>query len=80
MSIITVNTNSNLQTINLTNISNESYVNKIDLFNQMDNLLINVNKNKYANAKEIIRYIESRKIPNLIDKNKITIRSSFLQK
>lgn len=82
MSLIKCTIDDNTQVINLENINVESHVNKIKLFNDIDELLLSINKNKYENAKEIIKYIKSIRSPQQISKLKITLLSlmNFFQK
>jgi len=76
MSSITLSTNDDMKTINFT--SNLS----LSEHNELDNLLLYVNKNKYAHAKEIIKYLKSRRSPEHISTMKITLLSllDFFQK
>ena len=82
MSIITVNTNNNLQTIDLQDVAKLSHIDQLQLLNELDKLLVNVNKNKYENAKEAISYIKSVRSPQQINTFEITLLAlmDFFQK
>ena len=82
MSTITVNTSNNLQTFDFQDSLKLSHIEQLKLTNELDNMLVNINKNKYENAKEIIKYIKSIRSPQQINKLKITLLSlmNFFQK
>ena len=73
MSIIRVETNHQTEIIDFENIENKSYIEQIELINTTDKILLNINKNKHQNAKEIINYIKSIRSPEQLDTLKITL-------
>jgi len=82
MSLIKLSIDDATQVINLKNIDDQSDIDKIKLFSNMDEFLINVNKYKYKNAKEIVKYIKSIRSPERISTFKITLLAlmDFFQK
>ncbi len=82
MLTIKINKDNLLKTVNIQDIATQSHDQQIILFNQVDKLLLDINKKKYENSKEIIEFIKSARIPNLINKNKITLLAllNFFQK
>jgi len=82
MSIITVNTNNNIQTIDFQDSLKLPYTKQLKLINELDNLLVNINKNKYDNAQKSVKYIKSIRSPEQINIFNITLLSlmDFFQK
>lgn len=82
MPLITIKTDKDISTIDLRDIENKSFTKQIELYNETDEILLNSNKNKYKNAKEIISYITSIRSPQQISKSKITLLAlmDFFQK
>lgn len=82
MSIITVNTDNDSETIDFRNTTESSSINLLQRLNQLDNLLVNINKSKYQNSKEIVQYIRSIRSPEQITTFKITLLAlmNFFQK
>jgi len=70
---ITINENNHSQTLNFKDISDLPHINQVERFAQMDKLLININKHKHKNGKDIIEYIKSKRTPNVINIKKITL-------
>ena len=70
------------QVINLEKIDTQSDIDKIKLFNNIDESLRSINKYKYQNAKEIVKYIKSIRSPEQISIFKITLLAlmDFFQK
>lgn len=82
MSLVAIKTEKYISTIDLRDIENKSFTKQIELFNKTDEILLNNNKHKYNNAKEIISYITSIRAPQQISKFKITLLAlmDFFQK
>lgn len=82
MSIITVSTNNHIQTIDLQTTTELSHTDQLKQINELDKLLININKNKYENSKKIVDYIKSIRSPHYISSFKITLLAlmNFFQK
>jgi len=82
MSLVTIKTDQYISTIDLRDVEKKSFTKQIELFNKTDEILLNNNKNKYNNAKEIINYITSIRAPQQISKSKITLLAlmDFFQK
>jgi len=82
MSLIKFSIDDDTQIINLEKIDTQSDIDKIKLFNNIDESLININKYKYQNAKEIVKYIKSIRSPEQISIFKITLLTlmDFFQK
>jgi len=82
MSQIEFTNDDKTQIINLENIDTKSHIDKIKLFNDLDEFLISVNKNKYKSSKETVNYIRSIRSPEQITTCKITLLAlmDFFQK
>jgi len=82
MSSIAITVNNLTNTIDLQDIQSKSYLKQVKLFNEIDNILLDINKNKHNTAKEIIHYVKSIRSPQQIDLSKVTLLTlmDFFQK
>ena len=72
----------NPKSILFDNIIDKSYNNQLNIISDIDNFLIDINKQKYTISQKIINYINDTKIPNKLIKQKITLLTimDFFQK
>lgn len=74
MRIITLSKPFNIKTININfNTSLQEYQKQLLILKNTDNILLEINKEKYKITKNIVKYIETTKIPTFLNINDISL-------
>ena len=73
MSITKIVTNNRTQKIDLVQVSKLSSQEQLIIYNNVDILLVDLNKKKYINTKQTINLIQRTKIPTLLNHKNLTL-------
>lgn len=73
MTTLSIKKEQKLQEICIQDFEVENDAKQLKILNEVDQLLKDINKNRYQNATKIIKYLKSIRAPELIDFKKVTL-------